>query len=207
MVYQTNSLEWLSDVVAHEWIHNYLTLRPLGLNYMDNQEMRTINETTASIAGTEIGRALLETYYPELLPPPAPAAPPPAAAPQPAEPPEFDYHVEMRETRVEVDRLLAEGKIEEAEAYMENRRVEFWQNGYHIRKLNQAFFAFHGSYADDPRGGAAGEDPVGAAVRSLRLQSSSLEDFLNRISWITSFEELQQLVKQGETDCCRETAP
>ncbi len=82
---------------------------------------------------------------------------------------------------------------------MEERREVFWENGYRgLRKLNQAYFAFHGAYADEP-GGAAGasEDPVGAAVRELRLKSDSLADFLNRVSWITSFEQLKREVEQG----------
>jgi len=54
----------------------------------------------------------------------------------------------MRETRIRVDKLLAQGRIEEAEAYMEERRQEFVAHGYYIRKLNQAYFAFHGAYAD-----------------------------------------------------------
>jgi hypothetical protein len=107
----------------------------------------------------------------------------------------FDFRAEMHETRVTADKLLAEGKIEEAEAYMEQRRQVFWQNGYLLRKLNQAYFAFHGAYADVP-GGAAGEDPVGPAVRALREQSDSLEDFLNTIAWMTSFEQLQQAIKK-----------
>jgi len=103
----------------------------------------------------------------------------------------------MHITRLEVDRLLAEGKVEEAESYMELRRRFFWENGYHIRKLNQAFFAFHGAYADQP-GGAAGasEDPVGDAVRILRANSASLAEFLNRISWMWTFEQLQRAVSQ-----------
>jgi hypothetical protein len=99
----------------------------------------------------------------------------------------------MRITRETVDALLEEGKIEEAEAYMEERRIFLWENGYQIRKLNQAYFAFHGAYADEP-GGAAGEDPVGEAVRTLRAQSHSLAAFVNRMSWITSFEQLQQAI-------------
>jgi hypothetical protein len=101
----------------------------------------------------------------------------------------------MRITRVHVDELLAEGKIEEAEAYMETRRKLFWENGYAIRKLNQAYFAFYGAYADSP-GGAAGEDPVGPAVRALRAQSPSLAAFINRIATMTSFTELQQAIEQ-----------
>jgi hypothetical protein len=100
----------------------------------------------------------------------------------------------MHETRVKADELLAQGKVEEAEAYMEERRQIFWQNGYLLRKLNQAYFAFHGAYADVP-GGAAGEDPVGPAVRALREQSATLEDFINTIAWMTSFEQLQAEIK------------
>ena len=101
----------------------------------------------------------------------------------------------MHETRVTTDALLAEGKIEEAEAYMEARRLVFLKNGYLLRKINQAYFAFYGAYADSP-GGAAGEDPVGPAVRALREQSDSLADFVNTISWMTNFEQLQEAISQ-----------
>ena len=198
MVSQTNNLPWLVEVISHEWTHNYLSLRPLGINYLTSPELRTMNETAASISGKEIGRAVLERYYPEFVPPPPP---PPTQntdkeAPEP-EPPAFDFRAEMRETRVKVDELLAEGKIEEAEGYMEQRREFFWDNGYHIRKLNQAYFAFYGAYADVP-GGAAGEDPVGAAVRQLRAESPSLDAFLNRISWMSSFDQLKR-VEESES--------
>ena len=76
---------------------------------------------------------------------------------------------------------------------MEERRELFWENGYQIRKLNQAYFAFYGAYADEP-GGAAGEDPVGAAVRQLRAQSLSLAHFIKRIAWMSSYEQLQRAV-------------
>jgi len=197
MISHTSNLNWLSEVIAHEWTHNYLTLRPLGINYLTTPELRTMNETAASIAGKEIGLVMLERFYPEFVPPPEP---PVEQIPEPAlehEPPTFDFNAEMRETRVTVDNLLAEGRIEEAEGYMEMRRAFFWDNGYLIRKLNQAFFAFHGAYADVP-GGAAGEDPVGAAVRELRSQSPSLAAFLNRISWMSSFEQLQSAVEEPE---------
>jgi hypothetical protein len=192
MVMQTSDLNWLSEVVAHEWVHNFLTLRPLGVNYLTSPELRTMNETAASIAGKEIGAAVIKKFYPELLPePPAESSPP--SETQPSQPPPFDFRAEMHTTRVNVDRLLAEGKIDEAELYMEQRREFFWENGYRIRKLNQAYFAFYGAYADEP-GGAAGEDPVGEAVRTLRAQSPSLAAFLNKISWMSSFEQLQNAI-------------
>jgi hypothetical protein len=91
-----------------------------------------------------------------------------------------------------VDELLAEGKIEEAETYMEQRRQMFVAHGYIIRKLNQAYFAFHGAYADQP--GAAGEDPIGPAVRELFAQSPDLRTFLNRIAGVTTLGQLKALL-------------
>jgi hypothetical protein len=197
MVMQTSNIVWLTEVISHEWIHNFLTLRPLGINYFTNEELRTINETTASLAGKELGRLILEKYYPQFVPPEPknqPSDPDDSAIDPPSEPEAFDFRTEMRETRVETDRLLAEGKIKQAEDYMESRRQFFWENGYGIRKLNQAYFAFYGAYNDEPGGGAAGEDPVGPAVVALRAQYNHLSDFLNDISWVTSFEKLQDLL-------------
>jgi hypothetical protein len=199
MVTETTDLRWMLETIAHEWTHNYLNIRPLGLNYSTTPELRTMNETTASIAGSEVGHHVLQEYYPEML---ASSSSPNLISfnrSNPSsntfdDPPPFDFRAEMHETRVTADELLAQGKIEEAETYMEARRQFFWENGYLLRKLNQAYFAFHGAYADTP-GGAAGEDPVGPAVRALREQSDSLEDFINTIAWMSSFEELQEAIK------------
>ncbi len=220
MIMRTTNLSWLVNVIAHEWTHNYLQFRPLGMLYEKSPELRTMNETTASIVGNEIGEKVIATYYPQLhsLTPrgffaevftPAPSSStwglvavpgtsslgvqfPGLPFPQ-AE--TFDFRAEMHRTRVMVDRLLAEGKVEEAEAYMEERRRFFWEHGYPIRKLNQAYFAFYGAYADVPLG-PAGEDPVGPAVRALRQRSASLAEFLNRIAWMTSFEDLQRALEE-----------
>ena len=199
MVMETTDLSWTLDTIAHEWTHNYLNLRPLGINYSTTPELRTMNETTASIAGSEVGTYVLQNYYPELIKTSSAqnltsfnAANPSASGLD--DPAPFDFRAEMHETRVTADKLLADGKIDEAESYMEKRRQVFWDNGYLLRKLNQAYFAFHGAYADVP-GGAAGEDPVGPAVRALRAKSDSLADFINKIAWMTSFQQLQQAIK------------
>jgi hypothetical protein len=200
MVMQTTNINWLAEVVAHEWVHNLLTLRPLGASYFSSPELRTMNETAASIAGKVLGAALIERFYPEFVPPPPPPADEddePQAPTPPPEPPAFDFRAEMHETRINTDELLAAGKIEEAEEYMEARRQVFWEQGYRIRKLNQAYFAFYGAYADTPGGAAPAEDPVGGAVRALWEQSDSLAEFLNRISWMWSFEQLQAAVEES----------
>ncbi len=187
MVMRTTALGWLSNTIAHEWVHLYLGQRPLGMNYDRTPQLRTMNETTASIAGDEIGQILMERYYPELALRYRDTIQLAALNPLPVS--NFDFRAEMYETRVRADELLAEGKIEEAESFMEMRRQVFWENGYAIRKLNQAYFAFHGAYADSP-GGAAGIDPVGPAVRELRARSATLTEFLQRMGQMSSFEEL-----------------
>ena len=160
MLMRTTDLVWLTSTIAHEWTHNYLEFRPLGLLYDHTPELRTMNETTADISGNEIGAEVIKRYYPELLG----AARPdlnlisfPQVHPNPGDlqRPAFDFRAEMHTTRVNTDALLAAGKITEAEAYMEQRRQIFVKNGYSIRKLNQAYFAFYGAYAD-VSGGAAG---------------------------------------------------
>ncbi len=196
---RTTNLPWTLNTIAHEWTHNYLEWHPLGWNYSSSPEMRIINETVASIVGGEISQIALARDYPELLEGGERPRVSLLALNEPPcgvdlDPDPFDFRTEMHETRLHVDELLAEGKIEEAEAYMEERRQIMWENGYAIRKLNQAYFAFHGAYADIP-GGAAGEDPVGPAVRDLREQSDSLADFVHTIMWVSSYEELLELVE------------
>lgn len=187
MIQESASLPWITEVIAHEWIHNFLAVTPLGLNYDSSAALRTMNETAASLMGREIGRLVLQRYYPDQLP-----QEPVGGEARPAEQqqePAFDFREEMRRTRVQVDALLAEGRIEDAEQYMEARRREFWEQGFSIRRLNQAYFAFHGSYADEP-GGAAGEDPIGEAVRKLWQQARSPARFLMQMAAMDSEADL-----------------
>jgi hypothetical protein len=166
--------------------------------YDKSPELRTMNETTADIVGTEIGKEVMRRFYGQphqasLTEQDLVALPLRYPNPNDADPPTFDFRAEMHATRVVVDAMLASGRIDDAGNYMEQRRQVFVKNGYFIRRLNQAYFAFYGAYAD-VAGGPAGEDPVGPAVRALRARSASLADFVNRIAWMTSFEQLQKAV-------------
>ncbi|GAB4565529.1 MAG: hypothetical protein Kow0047_16180 [Anaerolineae bacterium] len=192
MVIDRASLGWILSTIAHEWTHNYLAFRPLGWNYYANSDTVTLNETVASIVGDEIGDKALRRFYPDLVPPPAP----PVSQQQPIEPSAFDFGREMRATRIVVDRLLEKGYIHEAEAFMEARRRRFVAAGYSIRRLNQAYFAFHGSYATSP--GAV--DPIGPKLTRLREASPSLAEFLRVASRITSVEELDAALRARGID-------
>jgi hypothetical protein len=206
MILETDSLVWLADTFAHEWAHHFLIQFPLGYNYSQSGEMTSLNETTASIVGREIGRRVILRYYPELeerLPPlPVPPDCPPMLASElvwPDEPPPgvFDYNREMRTTRLHVDALLAEGQIEEAERYMEERRQLFVEQGHNIRKLNQAYFAFHGSYATSPSTG----NPIGGQLEWLRAQHPTLRDFVRDIASVSRYENLRAAF-QAQSQVC-----
>ncbi|MDO9545701.1 MAG: hypothetical protein Q7J07_02995 [Pelolinea sp.] len=191
MVINTTNLSYLIETIAHEWVHNYLALRPLGLRYSSSRELRTMNETVASIASVEISDAVIEMFYSNLVeieaiePKTLQAS---ASASQPNQE-LFNFSKEMYQTRILVDELLSKEKIDEAERYMEMRRLTFWENGYHIRKINQAYFAFHGAYADEPFS-AAGKDPVGDDVRFFRARQPSLASFIRKMSWMYSYPQL-----------------
>ena len=112
-----------------------------------------------------------------------------------SQPPDaFDFPREMRALRLEVDALLTAGKVDDAERLMEARRQVFVANGYYIRRINQAYFAFHGSYADTP----ASSDPIGPKMAALREQSQSVKDFLERAREITSEAGLDAVLNDRE---------
>ncbi|NPA90498.1 MAG: hypothetical protein GXO55_03465 [Chloroflexi bacterium] len=198
MIIDRASLEWILSTIAHEWTHTYLIAYPLGRHYHDSPEMSAINETVADMVGQEVGREALRRFYPELAPSPTPTPEPTKAqsSPTPTPTPTFDFVREMRITRETVDKLLAEGKVEEAERYMEERRRFFVAHGYYIRKLNQAYFAFHGTYRTGPA--APSHDPIAPRLRKLREDSPSLAVFLQRVRTIRRVEDLYQLVPLPE---------
>lgn len=192
MIIQTTYLPNLLDTSAHEWTHNFLVFRPLGIRYGTSPALRTMNETTANIAGGEIMQTVLKLYYPEYIHI-SPILSQDLQALATNDVVEMDevfiFSKEMYLTRNQVDKLLVEGKIEEAEIYMEERRLVFWENGYQIRKINQAYFSFYGAYADSPYS-AAGRDPVGENVRLFRSRQPDLRSFIRKISWMYNYHQL-----------------
>ncbi len=77
---------------------------------------------------------------------------------------------------------------------MEQRRRFFVAHGYYIRKLNQAYFAFHGTYRIGPA--APPHDPIGPRLRKLRRESPSLAAFLRTVRGIAKVEDLYKLVPE-----------
>ena len=106
----------------------------------------------------------------------------------------FDFDWEMRKTRLAVDELLAEGKVDAAEQYMEQRRQVFADNGYPLRVLNQAYFAFHGSYGTS----GASTSPIGPKLELLRELMPDLRTFLHTVRWFTSPADLDATLAAWE---------
>jgi hypothetical protein len=175
------------QTLAHEWVHHYLYFTPLGRSFYDSPKLVTLNETVANMAGAELGDMLFERY-PLKKAPVYVSARLSGGSDAPAESDQqtFDFGKEMRALRLEVDARLAAGDIDGAEQLMEERRKAFVANGYYIRKINQAYFAFHGSYADTP----ASSDTVGPKMQELRDASPTLEAFLETAREFRSEQDL-----------------
>jgi hypothetical protein len=182
LVSQRASLESTLSLVAHEWLHQYFFLRPLGRHYGASYLMTTINETAASMAGSELASLVFERYGGE------------DAADGVERETAFDFNRAMRDIRRAVDRYLAQGEIEAAESFMEEQRQLLASHGYSIRRLNQAYFAFHGSYADSP----TSISPIGGQLESLRQRSASLGGFVRAVAQISSYRDLAELLERDE---------
>ena len=174
------------NTATEEWLHQYLAFKPLGFLYLldltgisQNYEIATINETLASMVSKEISAIVSKKYYPGY-----------EDSKQEAES-GFDFNQEMREIRTAVDKYLAQGEIAQAEEFMEQKRQYLVSMGYAIRKLNQAYFAFYGTYADSP----TSISPIGVELKKLRERSASLKDFLDTAAAMTSRQELAESIK------------
>jgi hypothetical protein len=172
--------EGLITTAFHEWLHQYLIFFPLGRSYFQGAETRTLNESVASFGG----RALSEVYFALYG-----GLPPATTRPAPA-PGAFDFTQAMRSLRREVEAMLADGKVVEAEALMEERRQEFAAQGYTVRRLNQAYFAFHGFYADSP----GSIDPIGPKLQELLGILGAPGAFVRETRSITSRADLDSLL-------------
>lgn len=200
LVIDRAALDWVLSTIAHEWVHNYLTLFPLGLNYNTSAELTIMNETVADIVGEEVGRSVLERFYPEVARELTEREA--AKESEEKEPPAFDFRKEMRHTREVVDQFLALGRIRDAEEYMEIRRLLFVENGYPIRKLNQAYFAFHGSYGTAP----AASSPIGPKMEELRSLTPDVPTFLRVVRGFTSPEDLDRALEEWRASAGRQGA-
>jgi hypothetical protein len=165
---------YMLRTIAHEWTHTALFPSPLGRLYGASTEARAINETTADIVGQEIELGVLRELN--------------LTAAEPSPQGQSEITVELRKIRLRVDELLRGARIAEAEVLMESERLRLVGEGYRLRRLNQAYFAFHGNYAEGP---SASTEVLDSLVL-LRKESRSLGDFLARVGQLTSVSDLRR---------------
>jgi hypothetical protein len=133
-----------------------------------------INEAVAGMVSQEIGASLRQEYY--------------YTTQNATVTPDYsEFYSEMRAIRLAVDDYLSKGQIDTAEQFMEQKREELAAKGYYIRKLNQAYFAWHGTYANQP----GSVSPIGAELQDLRNQCGSVKQFLDIASEMTSVQDLE----------------
>jgi len=186
IVSDRGSYRGVLSTAAHEWVHHYLVFYPLGIRYYQSADLRTMNETVADIIGDEVAELVLERWGDPTEPP----APPLATPPTPPAAPRVNHNDVLRELRLEVDALLAAGEVDQAEQRMEEVRQELEDAGIYFRRINQAFFAWFGTYAARPEA----TDPLGAYLREIRERSDSLTEFVERIRGLTSREAVVELL-------------
>ena len=184
MVNDLYSTRTILRTVAHEWLHAYWVFHPFGRNYFASEEMTTLNETAATLAGDELGDMVFERMGGDLS-----ENARRYAAQSRADP---NFTAFMRETRLEAERLLADGMIDEAEDYMRKRQWDLRLRGYYIRKLNQAYFAFRGRYADS----AASVSPIGDKMRELRSYAADIGEFIEWVSEVSTPAEFDALLER-----------
>ena len=190
-VIDSAGLQFTINVAIEEWLHQYLFFRPLGFMYSlhlagitPNSEIAVMNETLVGITREEIGAVLYQNYYSQYL---GEVEENNQTETTQSDEPEFNFFKEMREIRLAVDDYLAQGEVEQAEAFMEQKRLFLASKGYYIRKINQAYFAFYGTYAAGP----ISVNPIGTELKTLRGMNTSLSAFLNTVAAMTSRDDLK----------------
>ena len=178
------SRDYLSTlrIMAHEWTHHYLGFHPLGLAYGRGSDMRTINETVADIVGDQLGEAAAELAGFE--------APSGAQSDTERERIRAETDPILRQLRLDVDELLGEGEIEQAEERMVEVRSQLMALGRSFRRINQAFLAFRGGYGASP----ASASPWGDRLLEFRAGTDSLAEFIEQVRDIGSAEEADAIL-------------
>ena len=186
-VFDNRPLRWTLQTAAHEWLHHYLAFRPLGWSIFESADMQTLNETLADMVGREIGDRAFELLG-GVIAEDSPDGTLPLEHMHDTNPGTLEG--EMRALRSKVDEMLADGRIEEAEALMEERRKVLVERGFPIRKLNQAYFAFHGTYAESP----TSVSPIAGQLRALRRSIPGLGAFVRRVAGVSSYQEFLEIL-------------
>ena len=73
---------------------------------------------------------------------------------------------------------------------METRRIQLLDRGYSIRKINQAYFAFHGTYGESP----SSASPIARYIWDLREQVDTVGELVKMLRGLKTYEQFEQLL-------------
>tara|TARA_A100001037_G_C15149127_1_gene638043 strand:- start:1708 stop:2724 length:1017 start_codon:yes stop_codon:yes gene_type:complete len=182
IIKETNNYGNLFKSHAHEWLHQYLIFFPLGRAYFDDPKMKTVNETLANIYSE---RLLLSICSKDIRLKDKICDDNKLTS-------DFNYGSFIRNLRLEVDKLLESGKISESEELMESARMKLENEGYYIRKINQAWFAFNGTYADSP----TSSSNIDLEIESFIESQESIGVAIKKLRKVKNFQEYEVLISQ-----------
>jgi len=173
------------ETIAHEWMHHWLFFKPLGRQYFKNSFSKQLNESVAQLVGKEIGiyaYELVSVCYSN------------TTNQKTTEKQTSDFKKQyffetIQKLRVKVDVLLSQGDVGQAEIIMESTAKTLIDNGYKLRKINQAYFAFHGLYGDDP----GSNTNISKQLTDIRKEYDNLKSFMTAVGSIKTEKEFSQL--------------
>ncbi len=169
IVNMKNNYHNMVSTISHEWLHHYLFFYPLGRSYFKGGDMIFINETLADLFANQVSKNI--KYEKSTS--------------------DNFFRIFMKETRENVDIFLQKKELNKAENYMDRRLIELQNNGYKIRKINQAYFAFYGNYGTSPSSIHSYHEDLS----ELMLTYDSFIEFLNEIKMIDDSNKFQSLLE------------
>lgn len=100
----------------------------------------------------------------------------------------------MHDLRLDVDKLLAAGKVTEAEEQMDATQTYLAAHGIYVGTINQAYFAFYGTYATSPQS----SNPIGPKVEKVWSLTQNVGLFLANMRDVTSVKDLDNVISRLE---------
>ena len=184
IIKETDNYGDLFKAHAHEWLHQYLILFPLGRAYFKDTNMKIVNETLANIYSERLFNNVCskKIKLQDVI----------CNSKKNILSDKFNYQLFIKNLRLDVDELLKSGKINQAEKQMESARAELESKGFYVRKINQAWFAFNGTYADSP----ASSSNIDQEIESFIDSQESLGDAIKKLRKVKNFEEYKNLISQ-----------
>ena len=163
--------------IIHEWLHQYFALYNLGQNIYKNNKMLALNETIVSYISEELASNIISKTQSTNI----------------KSQRINSFNSEIRFTRSITDNLLSKNKIDMAETFMLAQTNKLNYQGYQIRKINQAYFAFYGSYADSPQS----ISPIYQQLQDLREKRLNIGELVNEIKNISTYEDFRLLLNHS----------